>query len=138
MAWKNSWVAGLNTTQKGVGAVDRIDHPHPPMLEPRRVVLGLLGEPAIVGAPCEQIELERGIDGEVGFAHLRAVGLPFDQDLLAEIGERKFAGVARRGFKKCVIFFEPRRGKRALGGLNGVHCRGGRFSKLFGRVLSTM
>jgi hypothetical protein len=68
-----------------------------------------------------EIELERGIDRKIGFAHLGAVRLPVDQDLLAEISERKFARVADRCFKKCVIFFARWSGKGSFGWLDGGH-----------------
>src|SRR3989304_6596533 len=122
-------------TQEGVGSVDRIDHPYPAVLEPLRIVLGLLREPAIVRPRCVQREFERYIEGKVGLAHLAAVDLPFHDDRLAEIGEGKLARLARGHLKKCVIFFEGRSGLRSFGWLDGGHWGGGRFSKLFGRVL---
>ena len=81
-----------------------------------------------------EIELERGVDGEVGLAHFRAVRLPVHQDLLAEIGERELAGVARGVLKKCVILLQGGCLQRAIGGFDGGHGRR-KISKLFGRVL---
>ena len=85
-------------------------------LEPRGGVLGLLREPAISGAATAKRELEGGVDGEVGLAHLAAVELAADLDGAPEVTKRDGAGIADRPLQKDKVFLE--RGSRF--GLNGL------------------
>src|SRR5579875_2492348 len=50
-------------------AVERIDYPDARTLQPRPVVLGLLGEPSIVGERIAQIRGDRAVGLEVSGSH---------------------------------------------------------------------
>ena len=120
--------------QKGVGAVDRIDHPHDAPLEPRGVVLGLLREPAIRRPGRRERALQRGIDGEVGLAHLAAVELaPAPRRLLPEIAEGDGAGVGRPLASRRRKSSSSEGGGAALSGLSAVIFVSERLSKPCGK-----
>src|SRR5262249_52348732 len=108
--------------------------PHPAVLKPFAVVEALLRKPDVVGALVGEIELECGVDGEVGLAHLGPVGLAVAGDLLAEIAGRERPGDARRPLKKLVICCERRRSLRPLSRFNRCHFRSGRFSQPCGKA----
>ena len=103
-----------HVAKKGVGPVDRIDHPHQAPLEPRRVVLRFLRQPAVIRPAAEQRCLQRFVDGNVGVAHLGAVVLSPHRDLLAEIAMRELAGLLDRRLQQTKVLLE-RVGRRDTG-----------------------
>jgi hypothetical protein len=78
----------LAAAQKGAGAIDRIDDIGAFRPAIRQFLEGLLGQPSIGRAGGEQPVGEKPVDGEVGIADRRAVGLGPARDAVAEMLER--------------------------------------------------
>jgi hypothetical protein len=96
--------------EEGVGAVDWVDHPYAVVLEPLRLVLGFLREPAIIGPCAFKGKLKRGIDGKVRLAHLGSIALPLYRDLLPEKSEGERARILHRFLEERIVRIERRRG----------------------------
>ena len=95
-----------HVAEKGVGPVDRIDHPHEAVLEPVGVVLGFLRQPAVIRPAAEKRALEKIVDGEIGLAHLGAVVLPLHLEVLPEIAVRELACVLDRGLEQAEVLLK--------------------------------
>ena len=77
-------------------AVDRIDDPHALGGQARRLVLGLLREPAVGDTGRGEPLAQQRVDREVGLAHRRVAGLHPGPDLALERPKRQRARFAHR------------------------------------------
>ncbi len=84
------------TREIGACAIDRIDHPDLGFGQPRRIVLGLLGQPSHIADGREPFPQQR-IDGEIGLADRRGLVLDPAFDLAAKCLQRERAAFAHRG-----------------------------------------
>src|SRR5690606_33167064 len=79
----------LLAREEGAGAVERIDDEGPLRLEPRRAVLGFLGQPAVIGPGGAQFGPQHPVDLEIGLGdRARAAALLPGLRPLPEIPER--------------------------------------------------
>ena len=84
---------GVAALHEGAGAVDRIDDEDLATGEPRRIVDGLLRQPAEVRPRRAEPLLQEAVDGDVGLGHRRGMGLCPGPHAAPGIVERHGAGL---------------------------------------------